>query len=72
VKNKETHFLSVEYIKIKELLDEDPYNLFSITNIGREKPQIVFVDEVQYLDNPSNFLKLIYDMFNENLKLVVS
>jgi predicted AAA+ superfamily ATPase len=33
---------------------------------------VIFVDEVQYLKNPSNFLKLLYDEYNENLKLVVS
>ncbi|MDR2411558.1 MAG: AAA family ATPase [Candidatus Peribacteria bacterium] len=32
----------------------------------------MFVDEIQLLDNPSNFLKLIYDDFNKNIKLVAS
>ena len=34
------------------------------------KKNFIFVDEVQYMDNPSNFLKLIAD--NANLKPIVS
>jgi predicted AAA+ superfamily ATPase len=33
---------------------------------------VVFIDEIQYLKNPSNFLKLLYDEYHENMKLVVS
>ena len=33
---------------------------------------VVFIDEVQYLDSPSNFLKLIYDEYREKVKLVAS
>jgi predicted AAA+ superfamily ATPase len=62
----------MEDIETRELLNSHPYNLFDITHINREDNQIIFVDEIQYLNNPSNFLKLIYDMFNENIKLVVS
>ncbi|MDR2411538.1 MAG: AAA family ATPase [Candidatus Peribacteria bacterium] len=72
VKNKETFYFTIEDIETKELLDIHPYKLFDITKIPREKEQIIFIDEIQYLKNPSNFLKLIYDMFNENIKLVVS
>jgi predicted AAA+ superfamily ATPase len=46
--------------------------VFDITHSNREDSQVIFIDEVQYLKNPSNFLKLIYDMFNQNIKLVVS
>jgi predicted AAA+ superfamily ATPase len=53
-------------------LDIHPYRVFDITHSNREDQQVIFIDEVQYLKNPSNFLKLIYDMFNQNIKLVVS
>lgn len=32
----------------------------------------VFIDEIQYLDNPSNFLKLLFDEYRNRLKLVVT
>jgi len=32
----------------------------------------LFIDEVQYLDNPSSFLKLFHDRHKEKIKLVVS
>jgi predicted AAA+ superfamily ATPase len=54
------------------LLNIHPFKLFEITEIDRKEQQIIFVDEVQLLKNPSNFLKLIYDEYNENIKLVVS
>jgi predicted AAA+ superfamily ATPase len=56
----------------KDLLDDNPENIFQITGISSKENQIIFVDEVQYLKNPSNFLKLLYDEYHENIKLVVS
>lgn len=32
----------------------------------------LFIDEVQYLDSPSSFLKLFYDKFKGKIKLIVS
>ena len=32
----------------------------------------VFSDEVQYFQNPSNFLKYFYDQYSEQLKFIVS
>jgi predicted AAA+ superfamily ATPase len=43
-----------------------------LTGADSKTHQVIFVDEVQYLTNPSNFLKLIYDEYHENIKLVVS
>jgi predicted AAA+ superfamily ATPase len=53
-------------------LDQHPLNLFQLTGTDSKLPQIIFVDEIQYLANPSNFLKLLYDEYYENIKLVVS
>jgi predicted AAA+ superfamily ATPase len=72
VKDKATFFINLENPDIVHLLDEHPYKLFEITGIDSKTSQIIFVDEVQYLQNPSNFLKLIYDDFHEHIKLVVS
>jgi len=32
----------------------------------------LFIDEIQYLDNPSSFLKLFYDHYKSEFKLIVS
>ncbi len=32
----------------------------------------VFIDEIQYLKNPSNFLKYIFDQYKSKIKLIVS
>ncbi len=44
-------------------LKEEGYNI--------QKKLWVFIDEIQYLSNPSNFLKLIYDHY-KNINLLVS
>jgi predicted AAA+ superfamily ATPase len=72
VKDKKTYFLNLEYKKEREILDEDPLNIFELTFINRDEEQVIFVDEIQLLKDPSNFLKLLYDMFHKNMKLVVS
>jgi len=47
---------------LKHLKEEGVYN---------EKQVFVLIDEIQYLENPSNFLKLVGDHY-KNLRLVVS
>lgn len=32
----------------------------------------VFIDEIQYLDNPSSFLKILYDHHRDKIKLIVT
>ncbi|MFA7701966.1 MAG: ATP-binding protein [Patescibacteria group bacterium] len=39
---------------------------------GRKSKTFVFVDEVQYLDNPTSILKLFYDHYKDDFKLIVS
>ena len=37
-----------------------------------DKKIYLFIDEIQYLNNPSGFLKLFYDRHKEKIKLIVS
>jgi uncharacterized protein len=37
-----------------------------------EKPIFLFIDEVQHADDPSNFLKYLYDIYKENLKIIAT
>jgi len=38
----------------------------------RKKKTFLLVDEVQYLDNPSNFLKYFYDTYCQKIKIIAS
>jgi hypothetical protein len=37
-----------------------------------ERPVFLFIDEIQYAADPSNFLKYLYDVYGENLKIVAT
>ncbi len=72
-KQERTEFVNLEDLEYVRLLDETPKNLFKIIAPPPQKGKIyVFVDEVQYLKNPTNFLKYIYDEYKNKIKLIVS
>ena len=48
----------IEYLRVNGLLGEIPLFLF--------------IDEIQYMDNPSSFLKLLYDKYRSKVKIIVS
>ena len=39
---------------------------------NNNKKRYIFIDEIQYLNNPSSFLKQFYDHYSHNCKLIVS
>ena len=68
-----TAFFSLEDKMYLNAFDEHPKNLFQFIPLpAPDKTVFVFVDEVQYLRDPSNFLKLIYDEYTPQVKLIVS
>jgi|AntAceMinimDraft_18_1070375.scaffolds.fasta_scaffold03800_1 predicted AAA+ superfamily ATPase len=73
-KNRPCFFLNLENLEFVKLLNDSPENLFKIFPLDKnsKKRQCVFVDEVQYLRNPTNFLKYIYDEYVNNIQLIVS
>ncbi|MBI4600134.1 ATP-binding protein [Candidatus Uhrbacteria bacterium] len=72
-RGEHTFFLNLEDPDYLRLLNETPKNLFAIIPIaGLTTRVIVFLDEVQYLDNPSHFLKFFYDEYRESIKIIVS
>jgi len=73
-KSRPTFFLNLENLEFVKLLNDSPENLFKIFPLDKnsKKRQCVFVDEVQYLRNPTNFLKYIYDEYANNIQLIVS
>ncbi len=66
-----TYFLSMEKYSVLKQLNENPEQLFSIIP-PISSQTYVFIDEVQYLDDPTNFLKYLYDEYHDNIKLIVS
>lgn len=66
------YFLNLEDPEYLSLLNEHPKNLFKIFSFDQQKKNFVFIDEIQYLKNPSNFLKYIFDEHKSIIKLIVS
>jgi len=64
-------FLNLENKAILEDLNNSPLNIFSYIP-DTEVRVVVFIDEVQYLNSPSNFLKLLYDDYAHKIKIVAT
>ena len=67
-----TYFLNLEDPDYLGLLNDSPKNLFKIFSLEFDRKNFIFVDEIQYLKDPSNFLKYIYDEYKGKIKLCVS
>lgn len=67
-----TFFLNLEDPDYLKMLNESPKNLLKIFTISPKKKNFIFIDEIQYLINPSNFLKYFYDEYHDSIKLLVS
>ncbi len=61
------HILS----EINNIYGEDFLNLLRAKGVNPEDRSFIFIDEVHYLDNPSSFLKTIYDHYPQ-IQLIVS
>ncbi len=66
------YYLNLEDYEYLDLLNKTPKNIFKIFSIDKNKKNYLFVDEVQYLKNPSNFLKFLFDEYQGKIKLIVS
>lgn len=70
-----TYFFDLENTEYLELLNQNP-NFFieylkSYHWWKESEKMVIFIDEIQYLDNPTSFLKYIHDKYS-NIKLIVS
>ncbi len=66
------YYLNLEDYEYLDLLNKTPKNIFKIFSIDKDKKNYIFIDEVQYLKNPSNFLKYLFDEYQGTIKLIVS
>ncbi len=69
---KSCYFFSLEDPSLLSKLDEHPDNLLKIIDDLDKNIKYVFIDEIQYLKNPSNFLKFHYDKYKGKIKLIVT
>ena len=66
-----TAFLNLENKSVLTELNKHPMNLFGFLPTSSQRIY-VFIDEIQYLDDPSNFMKLLFDEHASQLKLIVT
>ncbi len=66
-----TLFLNLENKTILSELNANPLNILKFLP-QTDRRIVVFVDEIQYLDDPSNFLKLLYDDHAGQIKIVAT
>ena len=64
-------YLNLEDIEILDELNSSPKNILNYIK-AKNKKSYFLIDEIQYLDNPSNFLKYLYDEHRDKIKLIVT
>ena len=67
----DTYFFTFEDPSFLSELNKHPDNLFKFIRKS-DKKIFLFLDEIQYLDDPSNFMKYIYDMYQGEIKLIAT
>jgi len=75
-KNKQIcHYIDLEDSRLVQILDKGPQELIKYLQEeglpAKTKRIFVLIDEIQYLENPSSFLKLIAD-HEPHIKLIIS
>lgn len=75
LKTKNTLYIDLEDIGFLDLCNkgvEEVISYLKAKNINFSKRFYLFIDEIQYLSNPSSFLKLFHDKYKSKIKLIVS
>lgn len=73
-KKEIVHYIDLEdsrYVKILDSGTQEFIKYLKEEGFNTDSKIFVLIDEIQYLNNPSEFLKLIYDHY-KNIKLIVS
>ncbi len=65
------YYFNLENPEYLKLFNENTFNVFEVMPKDNVK-QYIFIDEIQYLDDPSGFLKLLFDEKREQIKVVCS
>jgi uncharacterized protein len=67
-----TFSFSFEDPILLDAINEHPEKIFDYIPKPTDKRIYLEIDEVQYANNPSNFLKLLYDKYAPNLKIIAT
>ena len=70
-KGEQCAYFNLENPDHLALLNAHPFNIFELIPQNKKR-QYVFIDEIQYLNDPTNFLKLLYDEKRKDLKIIAS
>ncbi len=70
--NNLVYFLNLEDLEWLDLLNKSPKNLFKIFPIDVRQKNFLIIDEIQYLNNPTNFLKYFWDEYKNKIKIIAS
>lgn len=65
-------FINLERKDILMELNQSPENIFKYCPLTNGEKVIVLMDEIQYLDDPTNFMKLLYDEYADRLKIIAT
>ena len=71
ISEKNIFMLNLEDLDILKELSRSPKKLLNFI-VNREKKNYFLIDEIQYLEEPTNFLKYLYDLHRDNVKLIVT
>jgi len=72
---KNTVYIDLEDLRFVQLINKGYNNFIGYleeNNYLNKKTLYLFIDEIQYLNNPTNFLKIIHDHYSQKIKLFVS
>lgn len=76
---KRSWFITLEKEDVLREINKNPENIFRFAPrpknpLYEEQNETYFflIDEIQYADNPSNFLKYLYDTYSPHLKIVAT
>lgn len=77
---KKAFFISFEDIQILQAINEHPDKIFHYVALPpkpllegeAEERLYLLIDEVQYAEDPANFLKFLYDKYEANVKVVAT
>lgn len=67
-----TYFFNLEDADTLAEFNPSPKNLLKAVALTEARRIFVFIDEVQYLDDPAHWLKYLYDTYAEKIKFIVS
>lgn len=63
--------MNLEELEILNELNSSPKNILNYIK-NKNKKNYFLIDEIQYLDNPSSFLKYLYDKHRNKIKLIIT